>query len=217
MPKRPFLHQLPPNLSRRKFTGAIALIPLLLWLPRRAAAASQIHELEGLVYVNNRPATLRSRIHAGDQIVVAHGGRLVMSIGGDAYLLHEGTAIEIGGRNNALASGLRLLTGSLLAVFEKRSKPAHIVTSTATIGIRGTAVYVEAEPHRLYTCTCYGQTDLRIGNQIKQISASHHTAHAVAPDASGIMAVHGMEVIGHTDDELRMLENLVGRKPPFDS
>ena len=202
--------------SRRRFLTTAAMAPLLLWLPGRADAASTIHELEGSVYVNNRLASTATIIRAGDHIVVAHGGKLVMSIGGDAYLLREGTALEVAGHNNIVVSGLRLLTGAMLAVFAKRSQPTRIITSTATIGIRGTAVYVSAEPHRLYTCTCYGHTDLSIGRHVEQISATHHNAHEVAPDDTGTISMRSMEVIDHTDDELRMLENLVGRKPPFD-
>ena len=205
-----------PNPSRRRFLATSAIAPLLLWLPTQAQAASNIHLLEGLVYINNRPASLASRIHVGDHIVVSYGGKLAMSIGSDAYLLREGTALEIKGHNSLVASSLRLLTGSLLGVFGKRSKTTHIVTNTATIGIRGTAVYASAEPHRLYTCTCYGHTDLRIGHHVEQIMATHHNAHEVTPDSNGEMSMHAMEVTGHTDDELRMLESYVGRKPLFD-
>lgn len=204
------------SLSRRSFLTAAAVSPLLLCLPRRAVAASSIHELEGQVYINNRLATHAAAIRAGDEVVVAHGGRMVMSIGGDAFLLRQGTVLEVVGQNNPVVSGLRLVTGALLAVFEKRRRPAYIVTSTATIGIRGTAVYLSAEPHKLYTCTCYGKTDLRFGKQVEQISATHHNAHEVSADASGHMSMISMEVIDHTDDELRMLESYVGRKPAFD-
>jgi hypothetical protein len=205
-----------PNLSRRRFLSNAAIAPLLLWLPGRANAASTIHQIEGAVYVNNRPATDATSIMAGDKLVVAHGGKLAMSIGGDAFLLREGTVLETSGQSNAVISGFRLLTGAMLAVFDKRKKPAYIVTSTATIGIRGTGVYLSAQPHRLYTCTCYGNTDLRIGHHVEQISATHHNAHEVAPDSNGLMTMTSMEVLDHTDDELRMLEGYVGRKPLFD-
>jgi hypothetical protein len=203
-----------PDLARRRFLRNSAIVPLLLWLPGRAEAATAIHQLEGQVFVNNRQVTYATSIRAGDQVVVAHGGKLAMSIGGDAFLLREGTVLEIAG--HGVVSGLRLVTGAMLSVFARRSKPAYIVTSTATIGIRGTGVYLSAGPHRLYTCTCYGHTDLRFGQQVEQVYATHHAAHEVAPDGTGLMAMKSMEVLDHTDDELRMLEGYVGRKPPFD-
>ncbi len=205
-----------PNLSRRRFVTGVIAVPLLLALPGRAASNTTIHKLEGEVYVNNRLANMDTRLRAGDKIVVAYGGELAMSIGGDAFLLREGSAMEIARGNNLLVSGLRLLTGAMLAVFDKRKAPVHIVTSTATIGIRGTGVYLSAEPHKLYTCTCYGETDLRMGRHVERISATHHNAHEVSDDGTGVMSMQSMEVVDHTDDELRMLESYVGRKPLFD-
>jgi hypothetical protein len=204
------------NLSRRRFISSAISIPLLLALPGRAASNSTIHKLEGQVYVNNRLADMDTRLRAGDKIVVAYGGELAMSMGGDAFLLREGSVLEIAKGNNLLVSGLRLLTGAMLAVFDQRNSPVQIVTSTATIGIRGTGVYLSAEPHKLYTCTCYGKTELRFGRQIEQISATHHNAHEISAGDDGTMTMKSMEVIDHTDDELRMLENYVGRKPLFD-
>jgi hypothetical protein len=210
------------NLSRRRFIQAAAAIPLFLALPNRAFASPIIHQLHGLVYVNNRPANLNSRISSSSRIVVAHDAELVFSIGGDAFLLREGTAIELVG--SSVISGLRLLTGGLLSVFDKRSKPAHIVTRMATIGIRGTGLYVQAEPNRLYTCTCYGETDLIIGRHTERIVSSYHNAHEVIhgelqankDDEMQGMKMKSMAVVDHTDDELRMLEAYVGRIPAFD-
>ncbi len=204
------------NLKRRQFMAVASAAPLLMWLPSQADAASNIHELVGEVYINHHRASKRSTIHAGDKIVVAHGGRMVVSIGGDAYLIHGGTVLELGGMKNGLVTGLRLLTGALLGVFGKRSFKTHLVSSTATIGIRGTAVYMNAEPHKLYACTCYGHTDIQMGQHVEEIIASHHLAHEVSAGENGVMGMQAMEVIGHTDDELRMLEALLGRKPAFD-
>lgn len=212
-----------PRLSRRRFMQAAASIPLLLVLPSRLFAATNIHQLHGTVFINNRRANLDSRISTRSKVVVSHDGELVFSIGSDAFLLRPGTAVELVG--GAVTSGLRLLTGSLLAVFDKRSKPAHIVTSIATIGIRGTGVYVSADPERLYTCTCYGETELRVGRHIERIVASHHNAHEVVrgetkvtskDDKMSGMKMNSMAVVDHTDDELRMLEAYVGRVPAFD-
>ncbi len=204
-----------PNLSRRRFMQAAAAVPLILSLPGRTFASPGIHKLNGQVFVNNRPADLTTRITAGSKIIVAHDGELAFSIGTDAFLLRGGTALELVGAS--MVTGLRLLTGGLLAVFDKRSRPAHIVTSIATISIRGTGAYVNSEPHRLYTCTCYGETDLRIGQHRERIVATHHNAHEILKDESRPaktgkmtgMTMNRMEVIDHTDDELRMLESYV--------
>jgi hypothetical protein len=211
----------PTNHARRRFMQAALAVPILLTLSGRAFANTNIHQLRGEVFINNRSASLSSRIAAGSKIVVSHGGELAFSIGNDAFLLKGGTAVELVG--GSPLSGLRLLTGSMLASLESRSKPFRLVSSMAIVAVRGGAVYLSAEPHRLYTCSCYGETDLRIGRHRQQISASSHTAHEIVKNPSGKtgdkmagLALNDMDVIDHTDDELRMLESLVGRVPAFD-
>jgi hypothetical protein len=204
--------------SRRQFLISAAALPLAALLPVTAKAAdSTIHALEGDVYINNRKLYAASKIKSGDEIVVSHDGKLVFSIGEDAYLLRGGTVVQVNlHNNNLLVSSLRLVTGAVLGVFGKRRTTTHIRTATATIGIRGTAVYVDASPHTCYTCTCYGHTDLVVGRQREEVIATHHNAHMVSAAVAGGMQMQVHESKGHTDDELRMLEALVGRKPLFD-
>ena len=203
--------------SRRQFIQAALALPVLFALPIPANAASSIHTLEGQVFINNKLADYNTLVRVGDKITVSHDGKFAFSLGNDAFLLRGGSALELEHSNNALVGGLRLLTGGLLAVFEKRKKPLLIHTNIATIGIRGTGVYISTQPHQLYTCTCYGETSLSVGKQHELISSTHHNAHNVGKNEQGVMAMLATEVTDHTDDELRMLESLVGRKPPFDA
>lgn len=206
------------NLSRRRFLATAAAIPILLSLPGRASAATRIHQLEGRVYVNNRLANPETVIKAGDKIEVLQGAKLAVSIGGDAFLLRENTVLEMAGDGSAVVTGLRLLTGSLLAVFDKRQQPIAIHTPDAVIGIRGTAVYLNQQPHTLYGCTCYGETDVQIAGQeaVERIRATHHHPYEIAPGDDNVMGMKEMPIKDHTDDELRLLESYVGRKPAFD-
>lgn len=206
------------HISRRQFLSTTIGLPLFLFLPKLALASSTIHTLEGDVYINKRKITAEARIKSGDQISVSHDGQLVFSMGGDAFLLRGGSVLKVHNEeNNPVVSGLRLITGGLLAVFAKRKHTTKIITATATIGIRGTGVYLSAEPHRLYTCTCYGTTDLTAGHDKVDITATHHNAHVITTDERGSVQMQAFEVLDHTDDELRILEALVGRKPPFDA
>ena len=216
--KKPVYKNLTNAVSRRQFLSAAIGLPLFLLLPKLSLASSAIHSLEGDVYINKRKISAAAKIKSGDKISVSPDGQLVFSMGGDAFLLRGGSVLKVQSeKDNPLVSSLRLITGGLLAVFEKRAHPTKIITATATIGIRGTGVYLRAEPHRLYTCTCYGTTNLSAGHETADITATHHNAHVVTTGENGNVQMQAFEVLDHSDDELRMLEALVGRTPPFDA
>ena len=206
------------NISRRKFLISASALPLAAIIPIQASAASStIHELLGIVTINKNPLSVTSSIKNGDEIMVSPDGKLVFSMGEDAFLVRGGSVLQVyAEESNVLVSALRLLNGAMLGVFGKRKSTMRIYTATATIGIRGTAVYVAVTPQKLYTCTCYGHTDLIVGLDKADVIATHHNAHVVTTGKNGNAQMKAFEVLDHTDDELRMLEALVGRKPIFD-
>jgi hypothetical protein len=211
------------DFNRRKFLSCAAL-PLSLYLPINGHATSTgskrltgiIHELEGTVFINKNIANPSSTIKSGNLISVAYGGRLVFSMGEDTYLLQEGSSLQVESHDNVIVSGLRLLTGGLLAVFGKRQYSTKIHTRVATIGIRGTGVYLNSQPEKLYFCTCYGNTDLHLGHHTEHIKSTHHHALEVTGHTEKTMIMTASQVLGHTDNELRLLEQYSGRKPMFD-
>jgi hypothetical protein len=206
------------NTSRRKFLISATTLPLVAIMPIQALAASSvIHELQGTVTINKKPLTRASSIKNGDEIMVLPDGKLVFSIGEDAFLVRGGSTLQVyAEENSVLVSALRLVSGAMLGVFGKRKTTTRIYTVTATIGIRGTAVYAAVSSNKLYTCTCYGHTDLIVGLDSADVIATHHNAHVVTAGKNGNAQMKAFEVLDHTDDELRMLEALVGRKPIFD-
>ena len=193
-------------------------MPLAAIIPISALSAnSVIHDLQGTVTINKKPLTRASDIKNGDEITVSTGGKLVFSLGEDAFLVRGGSTLQLYAvENSAFVSALRLVNGAVLGVFGKRKSTTQIYTVTATIGIRGTAVYAAVTPDKLYTCTCYGHTDLIVGLDSADVIATHHNAHVVTNGINGNAQMKAFEVIDHNDDELRMLEALVGRKPIFD-
>ena len=202
------------SLSRRSFMQTVAALPLMLALPGEAWAAGNIHRIRGEVFVNNRLIKADARIRAGSKVVVAHDGELVFSIGKDAFLLRGGTALELVGSTSIAA--VRLLTGSMLVSLEQRSKTAQLVSSLAIMSIRGGAVYLSAEPNRLFACTCYGKSSLRTGRKLQQVDASHHSAYEVIrEEEKGVSQLRSAAVTDHTDEELTLLEAYVGRTPTF--
>ena len=206
------------NFSRRKFLISATALPLAAVIPAQALATSSvIHDLQGIVTINKKPLTHATSINNGDEIIVSNDGKLVFSIGEDAFLVRGGSTLQVyAEENSAFVSALRLVNGAVLGVFGKRKSTTQIYTVTATIGIRGTAVYAAVTPDKLYTCTCYGHTDLIVGLDSADVIATHHNAHVVTNGINGNAQMKAFEVIDHNDDELRMLEALVGRKPIFD-
>ena len=193
-------------------------MPVLL---RDALAARKLPSgmvmIKGEVTVNGNAVRTGTLVKPGDSVVTAAGGLAVFVVGKDAFLLRENSELLTAGSRMLIAS-LRLVTGKLLSVFGRGR--CDITTPTATIGIRGTGIYIEVEAERTYVCTCYGVVDLQASN-MPEARETVHTTHHDAPRyiyAHGDMPIKMIEaapVINHSDAELIMLEALVGREPPF--
>ena len=89
---------------------------------------------------------------------------------------------------------------------------------TATIGVRGTGIYVESDPEQSYVCTCYGHTVIASNDQPdawEEVVARHHDNPLyILPGKDGEV-IRPAPFINHTDTELALIEELVGRAPPF--
>ena len=211
-PIRYVSHRCRPG-RRALFEGAVALAVGLV-VPA-GIRAGEVRQMRGAVFVDGRPLGDRGSVTPSARIRVAHGASLDIVVGDDAYRLRGGTALDLDSEDGVTVRVLRLLTGGLLAVFGRRE--TTVLTSVATIGIRGTGLYLSSRPNRLYTCTCYGETMLAAGGERMRVSATHHDAHYVdrAP-GGGATSMRAAEVLDHDDAELRELEGYVGRKPAFD-
>lgn len=203
------------KINRRHFLINSSLLGCSLLIPGLARAAN-INELSGTVYINKRRATPDMIIRAGDLVTTGDDGRISFSINKDAYLLKESTSVKFESPDNFFINALRVFTGKFLSVYEK-GPDRKIITATATIGIRGTGFFINVQPGKTYFCTCYGKTVLNAGAMHKEFEATHHDAYELELDGMQVMGMHSMQVLYHTDDELRQLEAMVGRVPPFDT
>ncbi len=224
MSRGPFLSR-----PRRRLLAVLAAagvtLPALPLLIREMMAAGTlpggkgIVRLEGDVRVNGKPAAVGQTVRAGDVVETGRDGQTVFVIGEDAFLLRAASRLELQG-DNLVVNGLRILTGKLLSVFGKGRK--LVVTSTATAGIRGTGLYVEADAQKSYICTCYGEVQLGATDDpaaTEVVRTTHHDQprYIYAKDSgrTGAQLIARAPVINHTDEELIMLESLVWRSPPF--
>ena len=100
----------------------------------------------------------------------------------------------------------------------KRGTSARLVHANATIGIRGTGVYLETRGTGTYFCTCWGATELSVNDTHSQreiVEASHHNPRMISLKP----AVDGNYFLPapfetHTDQEMDILEKRVGRRAP---
>lgn len=217
--------------SRRRFLlqalSSGLLVGGLGWQPEAWAddtpsplpTSRSVFRVDGDVTVNGRRATTDTLIQAGDHVRVGKDGRLVAAVGDTALLMRANSSVRIGGLR-LLVRSLRA-TGAILGVFGRRdaANALQIHTPTATIGIRGTGVYLEADVDKSYICTCYGKVDIGASHNPKEretITTRHHDAprwvHAKPQDGKRITPAG---FLNHSDEELMMLESLVGRTVPF--
>jgi len=197
--------------SRREWlTGAAALL-----LVRRGLAEGRIESgvrtFFGEVRINGKAARRGMSVGPGDTVATAAGAQVVFVVNRDAFLVRKESEASV------LKTGLRIVTGAVLSVFAPGGR-RQIETGTAVIGIRGTAVYVEAEAGRSYVCTCYGEAVLEPrGDPASRetVRTTHHEQPRYIMAKGAPQMMMRAPVVNHTDAELEMLEALVGRKPPF--
>jgi hypothetical protein len=199
---------------RAVLVGAAALAAQMLLLRKALALGSVekgVYRLRGDVRINGEPAKQGQEIRSGDTVTTGPGAELVFVIGRDAYMVRERSSLSFG------IDLLRVATGAVLSVFGSGGR-RRIETTTATIGIRGTGVYVEAEPSRTYVCTCYGEAELASvaePSARETVRTRHHEAPRYIMGSGAPQMLMQAPVLNHTDAELILLEGLVGRRPPF--
>jgi len=202
-------------LSRRRLLqGAAALL-----LVRDALAAGKLEKgvvrVRGDARINASPAREGMEVKPGNAVTTAAGGEIVFVINRDAFLLRANSRLEVG---SGAADVFRIVTGALLSVYQP-GQPKTLRAQTATIGIRGTAVYVESAADKTYVCTCYGEADLvpeSDPSARETVKTTHHEQPRYIMAAGAPQMIMHAPVVNHTDAELVMLESLVGRNVPFD-
>ncbi len=190
--------------------------------PATLPVDQSVYRISGQATINGQEATLETRINPGDTVQTAKNSEIIfvvngshsMILRGDSHLVIESAKSTSG---SLLINGLRLLTGKLLSV--SRDTPMRVSTATATIGIRGTGFYVESDPALTYFCTCYGVTDIAANADPESkttVESKHHDRPLyIVNDAGQGKNISNAPMINHTDQELALIEALVGRTTPF--
>lgn len=189
--------------------------------PGKLPPGQSIYRLSGEATVNGKRATAETRIFPGDTITTARDSELIFVLdGGHAMILRDNSHLVLETTKNlgsTLLGGLRLLTGKLLSV--SRNSKIKVNTATASIGVRGTGFYVESAPDLTYFCTCYGVTDVVASADPESkttVESKHHDRPLyITKDGARGKNIRNAPFINHTDQELALIEALVGRTTPF--
>lgn len=200
---------------------AQAMAQILGQRPDRMPPGQSIYRLRGRVLVDGKEATMDTRITPTSTIETDKDGEIVYVQGASSYIQRAGSRVVLERTEETtsrVASGLRLITGALLSVFA-RGTPMALRTKTATVGIRGTGVYLEADPEQTYFCTCYGVADVTANDDPESkdtvVSKHHDRPLYIVSGAARGRNIRQAPFVNHTDQELMLVETLVGRKPPF--
>jgi len=195
--------------------GALSITSIISDALAKGDLPPGVAKLEGSLTVNGRDAGLGTPVKLGDKVATARGSQAVIVVGSDAFLMRSQTIIEFGPSSRGALSDMLIGAGKVLSVFSK--KPVAIKAATASIGIRGTGAYIEVNPDSVYFCLCYGEARVEgpgMANA-REVKTTHHESPLVLRDVGGIMNVEPGPFQNHSDEELVMLEALVGREPPF--
>jgi hypothetical protein len=206
------------RMRRRRALLALAAaigLPAALRVALAQAQAKQgVRTVQGDMRINGKPAEAGAIVRPGDAIVLGNGAVATFVVGQDAFLMRGNSHAELMG-TGLLVSALQLITGKVLGVFGSGGE-RRLVTATASIGIRGTGAYMEAEPTRTYFCLCYGTAEVAatMGKARESYSTRHHESPRYIYGDGRERAIAPASVVNHTDSELILLESLVGRSPP---
>lgn len=180
--------------------------------------AQGIRRMSGTVFVNGKAAKKSDPVAAGDIVSTGPHSYAVFVVGEDAFLARGDSKVELGG-SALLVNALRLVSGKLLSVFAPHQGNRTIQSATATIGIRGTGAYMEAEPDRSYFCLCYGEAEIipiaRPAAKVLLRTTHHDSPRYILGGGATENPIQDAKIENHQDAELILLESLVGREPPF--
>lgn len=219
-PKRAFLIQALGMGLFATSAGFVSPVFALGSVPAKLPPGRSIYKLKGSVEVDGVLADINTQISASSFIKTGSSSRIIFVVGTDAFILRSNSELQMSG-DGLLIQGLRILSGKLLSVFGKRAKPHRIQTQTVTIGIRGTGIYVESKTEKSYVCTCYGETLITSNddpNSSVKVKTTHHDEPFYILAGKNVKKgriIRPAPVINHTDSELELIEQLVGRTTPF--
>lgn len=203
------------KITRRKFCKHSSLLLLSSLFINFAKANPNTNQLIiGELKVNDKKVTNKTFINLNEKSEIVTGDNLVLLQNDqNGFLIRPNSKIKF--YKNKIKE---LIKGSFHGIFGKQPNELQIKTPKGTIGIRGTVTYVEYENDfdRTYVCNCYGETAVYNTNmkKLKILSSKYHTPLVI--DKNELIKVSPYDrPLNHFDDNIKSIENFLGRKPKW--
>ncbi len=190
--------------------------------PTKLPPGQSVFRTRGTVTVNDAVVTPETQIRPGDTVRTGKDSEIVFVVTDASMLLRADSQVVLGTEQGAAPqmrlSSLKIVVGRMLSVYPPGA--VQIQTATATVRIQGTGVYVESDKEQTYFCTCYGVAEISATDDPdsrETVAATHHNKplYILAGAKNRGNSIRSAPFIDHTDQELALIETLVGRTPPF--
>ena len=167
--------------NRRKFIKLTTQLLLASGLSPSLVFASETNKiLSGNFFIDGKQADTNFQ-DLDNTTIETKGEKSIIKFKDDFFLIRPDTKIEFASKKL-----LKVIQGSVHAVFGKRKDELTVEVPNGTIGIRGTSIFVDIEPkhNRTYFCNCYGKTALynKEGNLLEDITSFGHESGALTSD-----------------------------------
>ena len=154
-------------------------------------------------------------IGQNEVLVQTGAAQSAIRLGKCAFLFAPYSKIKFDVRDGLAVKAAHLIRGAMHSVFDPNEAVERaVITSHATIGIRGTAHYIEIEEDqdRTYSCCCYGHIHVDGGVSQETQKTNYHDARVIGRDGEVKASPYSVP-LNHFDDSLVYLEKSVGRTP----
>ena len=165
-------------MKRRTFCKTTASI-LLAWgiNPINAFANTNNQVLLGQLFINKK-LVKDSFDNLDNALMETQNSRTIVKVDNDVFLIRANSKLRF-----HLNKINEVIKGSLHGVFGKREKELLIKIPNGTLGIRGTAIYLEldTQKQRSALCNCYGHTVVygNSGKLLKSLNNTKKDMHSV--------------------------------------
>ena len=165
-------------MKRRTFCKTTALT-LLAWgiNPINAFSNTNNKVLLGQLFINNK-LVKGSFENLDNALVETQNSKTIVKVDNDVFLIRANSKLKFN-----LNKINEVIKGSLHGVFGKREKELLIKIPSGTLGIRGTAIYLEldTQKQRSSLCNCYGHTVVygNSGKLLRSLNNTKNDMHSV--------------------------------------